>query len=116
MRLADVTPDWIKSRMSVRDLSQGEVARLIGLGEDKMSKSMTGKRRFTANEKEKLAMLLYEPEPPELDPQVLEFARRIAALPEQQRSLLRAMIGTLEEQQAPPEAPGTETPPDDSPA
>lgn len=116
MKVADVTPDWIKARMSLRDMSQGEVAREIGLSVDKMSKSMTGKRRFTASEKEKLATLLCEPEPPELDPQVLEFARRIAALPEQQLALLRAMLGTLEAQQSTQGAPGSETPPADSPA
>lgn len=114
MHLNDVTPDWIRSRMKLMNLRQGKVAREIGLAPDKMSKSMKGKREFRREELDALARLLCEPEPPEADAETLAFARRIAALPPALRPLMESMLDTLEKQQLPQDARGTEGRDDDS--
>lgn len=108
MRLEDVTPEWVRTRMKARSLRQAAVAKEIGITQDKLSKSLNYKRDFTIPERESLARLLCEPEPPELAPDVLSVARRVAALTEWNRGLLQALLGTLEAQQA---VGGTEAPP-----
>jgi transcriptional regulator with XRE-family HTH domain len=99
MRLEDVTPEWVLARMQARGLNQSQVAAEIGLEQHKLSKSLTGKRNLKVGERESLARLLCEPEPPELEPGNLEMARRFAALSEERRALMRAMMDTLEAQE-----------------
>jgi hypothetical protein len=99
MHLEDVTPEWVLSRMQERGLLQAQVAVEIGIEQHKLSKSLNHKRRFTVAEREKLARLLCEPEPPELEPEPLEMARRFAALSDDRRALMMAMVEALEAQQ-----------------
>lgn len=98
MRLEDVTPEWVRTRMQAQGLLQRDVAREIGLPQHKLSKSLNFKRQFTLAEREALIMLLCEPSPPELDPQVLEFARRYAALPEPAQRVVQSLVGSLEQE------------------
>jgi transcriptional regulator with XRE-family HTH domain len=100
MRLEDVTPEWVRARIEARGLTQAQVAEEIGTTQDKLSKSLGGHRRFTTPELDALARLLCEPEP-ELSPETLEIARRIAALPAASRQVLAALVETLEQQQPP---------------
>lgn len=81
-------------------LSQSRVAAEIGLEQHKLSKSLTGKRRFRDEERDRLARLLCEPSPPELEPDALSMARRFAALSQDRQELMRSMIDTLEAQQS----------------
>jgi transcriptional regulator with XRE-family HTH domain len=109
MRLKDVTPEWVLARMKAQGLTQSKVAAEIGLEQHKLSKSLTGKRNLRVSERESLARLLCEPEPPELEPENLGLARRYAALSEDRKALMRAMMDTLEAQQSatPPASPDT---------
>lgn len=104
MRLEDVTPEWVLARMKDHGLNQSQVAAEIGLEQHKLSKSLNGKRNLRVGERESLARLLCEPDPPEMEPDNLAMARRFAALSEDRRALMRAMMDTLEAQelQAPP--------------
>jgi transcriptional regulator with XRE-family HTH domain len=115
MRLEDVTPDWIRARMRALALSQSELSDHIGLTQDKLSKSLTGKRRFLTGELDALARILCDPDPEELPaPEVIALARRIEALGDAGRTALEALVQTLESLR-PQEHPEDEEPPRDHP-
>jgi transcriptional regulator with XRE-family HTH domain len=109
MRLKDVTPEWVLARMKAAGMTQAKVAAEIVLEQHKLSKSLTGKRNLRVSEREGLARLLCEPDPPEMEPENLDLARRFAALSEDRKALMRAMLDTLEAQQQSATPP---TPPD----
>jgi transcriptional regulator with XRE-family HTH domain len=100
MKIEDVTPVWVRARMKALGMKQARVAAEAGMTQDKLSKSLTGKRQFTVGERDSLARLLCEPEPPELAPEILDRARRVALLSPERRQLLDALLETLEAQQA----------------
>jgi transcriptional regulator with XRE-family HTH domain len=102
MRIADVTPEWVRDRMAALALTQARVAAEIGLTQDKLSKSLTGKRRFLTSELDALARMLCDPDPATLpSEEAIELARRIDALPEAAHRVLEALVATLEKEVLP---------------
>ena len=67
MKPSEVTPEWITDRLAVTGRRQGDLARALGISEDKLSKSMTGKRQLTATEREKAMEVLLSPPAPDSD-------------------------------------------------
>lgn len=52
--MPDMTPEQIISELKKRGISQAVLARAIGLGPDKLSRSLKGKRRFQVEEHRKI--------------------------------------------------------------
>ena len=51
-------PEEILQLLDERDMSQAELARRIGLDQNKLNKSLTGKRRITVAEMEAIRVAL----------------------------------------------------------
>lgn len=58
MNLSDVTPDWIAARRDALGLKDVDIYEEVGLEQDKFSKSMNGKRRFSVGERERIVAYL----------------------------------------------------------
>lgn len=114
MRLEDITPEWVRARMAAEGITQVQLAAEIGLTQDKLSKSLTGKRNFTVRELDALGRLLCEP-PAEDAPSdaVLDLARRIGNLPEASFRVLQASVEAFEREAAQGQTEHSEQRPDD---
>lgn len=97
MRLDEITPEWIRLRLSVKGWSIGDLAEAMDLERTKLSKSLNGKRNFLGSELDRLRELLSEPGTyTTRDPELTEMVRDYLALSEadrlRARNLLRALL------------------------
>ena len=70
--MTDFSNDWVRDRLRERGLKQRHLAEFLGLDQDKISKSLSGVRRFTANEALAIQQFLSEQSSSVETPQVVQ--------------------------------------------
>ena len=111
MRLDEITPDWIRLRLSTKGMSIGDLAVAIPLERTKLSKSLNGKRNLLGWELDRIRELLADAGSyTTRDPELTAMVRDYLALSDPDRRRARGMLRALLNAEA---QEGTrETPPD----
>lgn len=65
--MTESTLDWVKRRMREKNLKQVDLANLLDLAPNKISKAFSGERQFKAHEIDKLRSYLAEGAPPPIE-------------------------------------------------